>query len=96
MAAATNLPRMRRRDIIFAPSGYSSVVERQLPKLNVRGSSPLTRSQKPPRTGWFFHARWKRAKYRIEEAFMILGENQRVNAVVRGLIFTDNHLLVTQ
>ena len=27
---------------------------------------------------------------------MIVGENQRVNAVVRGLIFTDNHLLVTQ
>ena len=27
---------------------------------------------------------------------MILNENQRVNAVVRGLIFKDNHLLVTQ
>jgi len=27
---------------------------------------------------------------------MILQENQRVNAVVRGLIFKDNHLLVTQ
>jgi 8-oxo-dGTP pyrophosphatase MutT (NUDIX family) len=27
---------------------------------------------------------------------MILKENQRVNAVVRGLIFNDDHLLVTQ
>ena len=27
---------------------------------------------------------------------MILQENQRVNAVVRGLIFSDDHLLVTQ
>ena len=27
---------------------------------------------------------------------MILQENQRVNAVVRGLILHDDHLLVTQ
>jgi hypothetical protein len=26
-------------------SGYSSVVERQLPKLNVKGSNPFTRSE---------------------------------------------------
>ena len=62
-----NKPKLLRRFIAHR-SGSSSVVERQLPKLNVAGSIPVSRSNpiSQPQSMCAFHFHWRASWWMVE------------------------------